>query len=205
MDQAYDVTKSLQREQSKVHLADVDALLRLDNFCPNAVNNTVSNATVQALNLSLTRESIQASFQGLNTFMDAFVNEAQIGVQRVREASDSLEETLIWFQKNEWMPCLLILILIVMNTFLLIGLMLSRNNIAYNPYICLLAYFLVPVFSVCLALSVVATYGFGGAVLMNAGTKHTCREDRILKIATNLHFVAVVCQSRYLRRRRIPR
>lgn len=171
MTQAYDITKSLKREQARVHLTNVDALLHLDKFCPNAVNNTVSNTTLQALNLPLIGETIQASFQELNTFMDTYVAEAQIGLQRVREASDSVDETIIWFQENEWKPRLLILILIVMNVFLLIGLMLSRNDIAYNPYICLLAYFLVPVFSVCLVLSAVATYGFGGAALMNAGTK----------------------------------
>jgi hypothetical protein len=148
----------------------VHALLHLETFCPNAVNNT----EWQTLNISSTGEAIRSAAQELDSFMNLFVADAQIGLLRGRDASESLDDTITWFQDKEWLLRFLILILLIMNTFLLIGLILSTNNIAYNPYTCLLVYFLVPVFFVCLVLSAVATCGFGGAAVMNAGTKH-CR------------------------------
>jgi hypothetical protein len=103
--------------------------------------------------------------------MDFHVAHAQIGLLKVQHASETLDGTITSFQEKEWILRFLMLILIVMNIFLLVGMVLSIYNIAYNPYTCLLVYFLVPVFFVCLVLSAVATYGFGGAAVMNAGTK----------------------------------
>ena len=196
---AIDITVSLQRERSRVQKANVPTLLQVNTYCPNAAENNV-----QQFNLPIISETIRTGLEEIDKFMEEYVADAQVGLNRVSQASDYIDQTIYWADSNDWKPRLWVMFLNVINMFLIVGLIFSRNNIAYNPYRCLLTYFLVPVFVVCLILGVTSTCGFGGTAVVNAGMKEysVCqiRCSRLSKL-TRLS----VTFLRLLRRRRVPR
>ena len=166
---ALDITQSLQKQRTRLQTAEVLLLLNLDTYCPNVVaNSTATTPELQSLNMSLVGETIRTSLQEIEKFMDTHLENAQNGLTKVKAATTTVEHGIVWFQQNAWKPRLCVVVLVVMNIFLLIGLFLSRNNIAFNPYHCVTMYVLVPSFAVCLALSAIATYGFGIGAVMNA-------------------------------------
>lgn len=142
--------------------AELHSLLNFETYC------TDSTAQLHSLNMTRISETIRESLQEIDTFMETRVKDASHGLTRVGEATMSVDEAIYWFQQHEWKPRLCIVALIVVTMFLLIGLMLSRNNIAYNPYMCVEMYLLVPAFCFLLILSALATYAFGAGAIVNA-------------------------------------
>jgi len=150
-----------------MHSAGLASLLNLDTYCPY-VGANVTTAELQSLNMSRVGDTIRFTLTEIDTFMETNVQNAENGLAKVSEATSTVDEGIRWFQSNEWKPRLAIVVLLVINIFLLIGLVLSRNNIVFNPYRCIEIYVLVPTFSACLLLSALATYGFGAGAIMNA-------------------------------------
>lgn len=168
---AQDIVTSLQLEQRRMHTAQVHALLNMDSYCPNIVGDnteTLSASELQALNITQMGETMRASLQEIDAFMDTRVYDANKGLSKVQEATDAVDQGIHWFQDNEWKPRLCAVVIVVLDVFLLIGLVLSRNNIAFNPYWCMMKCVLIPAFCVCLFLTALATYGFGAGAVMNA-------------------------------------
>lgn len=147
-----------------MHSAELQSFFNLDTYCPNAN----AAAELSWLNITVLGEEVAISLQEIDDFMDTHVQNAEDGLIKVNDATNTVDDAISWFQANAWKPRLAIVVLVVMNVFLLIGLFLSRNNIVFNPYRCVEMYMLVPTFSVCLVLSALATYGFGAGAILNA-------------------------------------
>lgn len=149
-----------------MHTAELDSLLHLETFCANVV---VANSTIlSSLNMTSISETIHSSLVEMDAFMDTRVQDASIGFHKVKEATSQIDASIYTFEENEWKLRLCMVVLIVVNIFLLIGLLLSRQNIAYNPYLCVCMYVLVPSFCASLVLTTLATYGFGASAVVNA-------------------------------------
>lgn len=150
--------------------AALDSLLNLETVCPNFSSTTTTTIPweLSSLNMTSLSETIHSSLQEIDTFMETRVHDAEIGLTKVMHATAQVDTAMSWFEENEWKPRLYIVVLIVVTIFLLVGILLSRNNISFNPLECVTMYLLVPTFCVCLVLSALGTYGFGASAVINA-------------------------------------
>lgn len=168
---ALDITHSMQKEQARLHAAHLE-ILQIQQSCPTLRHNTTANSSIpwelSSLNTTTLKETIHATLVQVNFLVDTNVQNAQTALVKVKEATQSMDQAINVFKANEWKPKLCMVVLVVVNIFFIVGVILSRNNVAYNPYQCVAAYVLIPTFCTCLLLMALGTYGFGAGAVANA-------------------------------------
>lgn len=170
---ASDISESMRKEQVRLQSAQVDEMLSLPQSCHTLFHNTTTATTdlpweLSSLNTTSVKETIHSTLVNVNALMDTHVKHAQMALVQIQDATRLMDQAIDAFDANEWKPQLCIVVLVVVNIFFIVGVILSRNNIASNPYQCVASYVLIPTFATCLLLTTLATYGFGAGAVVNA-------------------------------------
>lgn len=171
---AFDITQSMQKEQARLQSANIEEMLSFQQTCPtlqHAFHNTTTTHwpwELSSLNTSSLKETIHSTLTQVHVLMDTRVENAQTTFVQVKDATQFTDQAIYAFEVNQWKLKLCMVILVVIDIFLILGVLLSRNNIASNPYQCVARYVLIPTFCVVLILSALATYSFGAGAIVNA-------------------------------------
>jgi hypothetical protein len=166
---ATQITKALldlhQEMQAKV------PRLSLPTICPMiAQEGSRLGQVAHGLGLENATANIDLGIAQVDIFIEVYFGDIQQSLDRLSDASNSIDAGVESAQANDWILKLILMLLNVMNAFMVIGVLLSRNSLVYPAYHCVLMYFVVPVFFLALIGSMVATCVAMTAAVINAGT-----------------------------------
>jgi hypothetical protein len=164
----------MTREHARIQRLQHEGYFDLHRYCPLIFgpdnNNTNSTTSVFGQNISINdlTHGIQSTLEEIDTLINDNVHYAGIALATMSDMTKKVDETVDWIIANDWQPKMCLLTLNVINVALMIGVLISRNNVVHFPYKCMLVWLLVPVFVLLLILSALASSGFGLAVSVNA-------------------------------------
>mmetsp|Transcript_49514 Transcript_49514/g.149218 ORF Transcript_49514/g.149218 Transcript_49514/m.149218 type:complete len:613 (-) Transcript_49514:406-2244(-) len=137
---------------------------KLGNFCPNDPNleehtgvdfDAIASTAVEKLEL-------------LKNFVDNDVVDFRDYVGQVEDSSHEVDTALNSYDVSEWKVMLYVLPMIILPSFLLIGLFMAWFNVSFKEYQCLLRYLIFPLFGIVVVLSWVFCSLFGFVSVTNA-------------------------------------
>jgi len=171
------IVDTLTNIRNELVEADLSSKLDVKGYCPKLSNSTL----LSDLNLERSTEDIDEFLSDMDTFIDGHAINAKDGFHKVLRSTEEFERLMAVVYNMDWMPKMFIVILNVLNGFMMSAAFLSKQNIAFFPFHCMLSYLIVPAFSVVLVLAVASSSAFGVASVMNADFCHG-GEETILEI-----------------------
>jgi hypothetical protein len=150
----------LSEVQSWANVDDSSSFpLNQPNFCPNLKSQNVPmslwNHSLPSTFLSMSAH--HGSAKDLYTALDLRLSPIQQGLLTAGEATQDLEDILEMLLENDWIPKFTLLILNIFTGFLVVGVLLSRNNIIFHPYQFSVTSFFMPTFILVLILLIFQT------------------------------------------------
>ena len=128
------------------HMAALRPFLdfNISSLCPNYEQTFLETE----FSLSSTSTEIAYAADQLNYFFDADLETFLVGFDQIADTCKSVDEIVAKAQSNDWIVRLVLASLNVINVFLLLGVVLTRNKIRSTFYQDVLAYVFLPVFVV---------------------------------------------------------
>lgn len=135
-----------------------------DSWCPNA--STSKRLHFFKESMKIIQENTRST---VNLLEDNISDNAANGFAMVTDVTQYVDESIGWFQSHDWMWKFLLMVINVLTCLMLLAsFILSKNNLIHPPTRAYLSYLLVPMFTVCIILLLVATASTGIATLLNA-------------------------------------
>lgn len=120
---------------------------------------------------------VAAGMAEVDKFIAENTHEATIGLQRVVTATQRIDDFIVWIYQQDWLLKLFLMTINVVNTFFLIGLFLSKQDLVAPSYQRFLSYAMIPMFSILLICGMIVACVFGMAAMINAGKSLYCLEQ----------------------------
>uniref|UniRef100_A0A7R9W4W9 Uncharacterized protein n=1 Tax=Pseudictyota dubia TaxID=2749911 RepID=A0A7R9W4W9_9STRA len=156
---------------------------RLGNFCPNDPN--LQDHTGVDFD-AIAAEAVQ-NLELLQNFVDNEVVSFRDYVGQVEDASKGVDAAISSYDVSEWKVMLYVLPMIILPSFLMIGLFMAWFEVSFKEYQCMLRYLIIPLFGIIVVFSWVFCSLFGLLSVTNAdfcsgGTANPSPEGTFMEI-----------------------
>lgn len=133
------------------------------SWCPNAK----ADQGLAFLNDSMT--TLEASTESTITLFETHVPHSSNGFIAVTQATQSVDESIVWFFQHDWIWKMYILVVNVLVVFMVMCCYIfSKHNIIHIPTRLHLIFWIVPLFLLVTGLLILVTASSGVATLLNA-------------------------------------
>ena len=174
------IVTSLTRERDRIHklkdLFDIDRLCPLvgviNNNSNNSNNSNTSSSSSSSLFSNISFADINShlftTFDDMDRLVDENVVYAEQGLHAIKDVTVSVDTAVDIIVASDWIPKMYMMVLMVINIFLLAGVVLNRQNIIFFPFKSMLVWLLVPAFILLLVIATVGTSAIGVLASVNA-------------------------------------
>lgn len=147
--------------------------VNLDKHCPNLYDTegepSSSSPIATSINLDEIQNTVENGIETVNAFVDQHAPQFAMGLSQVTEGTLYVEEKVDVVQRYDWLIQGFLIALNVLNVFLFVGAILTRNSVFSPPYQTLMTWFVVPAFCAFVIATVVATCVASTIAIANAG------------------------------------
>jgi len=135
----------------------------LGNFCPDS---DVTNVTGQDFD-QMAGEAVTL-LNELGDFINSNVARVQDGIDRTRETTMDIEDTVHDIDVNDWQSLVVVIPFVLLPSFLLVGVLMAWFNASIGFYTCLLSWLILPLFIIATIVAIISCASTAYLAVANA-------------------------------------
>jgi hypothetical protein len=140
--------------------------LQVEQVCPNYADSILASE----LGLAVANGEITLAVNELDTFLQVDIDPLLDGVDQVADACTEVDLAVAKAEENDWMIRLFLMTVNVINIFLFIGVVLTRNRVISDFYQSVVSVVCLPFFSLTTACATIVLVVTAVLAMANAGT-----------------------------------
>uniref|UniRef100_A0A6U3T8E0 Protein tweety homolog n=1 Tax=Ditylum brightwellii TaxID=49249 RepID=A0A6U3T8E0_9STRA len=152
------------RVQKNLSPDQVGPLFEVDKLCLKKIDDPLVNYTY----LSSTLDGIANEFDRISAYINENISEVHTDMLMLRESSKKVEDYFIWFQENDWLVKMFVLLIGTITLFMLSATILSTFGLSNPPLRFMIGYFLLPIFITLLLAASLGSCALAVVTIMNA-------------------------------------